>query len=215
MNKAPSIEKTGAIIGISMLNPYFTRENIQATAEKIREQFGQIVFALPDKPANYTLYGYGYSPEEAQKTTSRKFKTLERNCRESIEALSLPNARILRWEEVEKREEYQRATRELDVLRATDATFRADVEESTRLVYENSQFPMKRPMLLEEQIEVGTPFLMHEVAFMLSSAKVVGVEKATHIYHRDIPVLSALLRGKYKIDPPKDLDFKILSNYQE
>lgn len=212
MNKTASIEQKGAIIGISMLNPYFTRENIQHTAAAIRERFGRLFFMLPDKPAHHTLYGYGYAAEEAQKTVRRKFNTLERNCRECIAALSLDNANIVRWDEVEPNERYQQALLALEKLRTEDAVFREDIHTSTRAMYENSQYPKKRPIDLEEQIERGTPFLMQEVAFMVSSASIVGVERAVHIYHRDIPVLSSLLKGKYQMTPPADLDFEIVTS---
>jgi cyclo(L-tyrosyl-L-tyrosyl) synthase len=208
MNVKTQNEQIGAVIGISMLNPYFTRENIQATASSLRERFERLFFVLPDKPARYTLYGYGYTPEEAAKTTKRKFHVLERSCRESIEALALDNARVVRWDEIEPREEYAGALQALDSLQAQDAMFHDDVVSSTRSIYEHSQFPKKRPLSLEEQIEKGTPFLIQEVAFMLSSANILGIEKAVHIYHRDIPVLSSLLRGKYQINPPKSLGFE-------
>lgn len=206
LHPASGDKKNAAIIGISMLNSHFTQKNIKKTAENMRDEYKKLFFMLPDKPALHTLAGYGYSEEESAKTVNRKFKTIERDCRNSIEALRL-DGKILRWEQLEQNEFYQETLTILMDLYKTDAAFKTEADTTTRAMYEKSAHPKKKRISLDEQIAAGIPFLLKELAFIVSSPKILNVEKTEYLYHKDMPILTDLLGGKYSFQPSKDVTF--------
>jgi len=202
--------KTAAIIGVSMLNSHFTKENIQRTADIVKQTHDNVFFMLPNKPAEHTLAGYGYSKEEAQKTVQRKFKSIERNCRKSIEALQIPDAKILFWEQFEDNENYFEMLTRLNELYATDTHFREDARSTTRAVYETSKYPAKKRLSLDEQVDVSVDFLLEELAFILSSPDILNIEGTDYVYHKEMPILSELLAGNYEFNPPKNVGFAVI-----
>ena len=208
MSIEDSTKSECAIIGISMLNAHFTAHNIQRTLETVKTSFSKVVFMLPDKPAEHTLEGYGYDQKDAQKTVRRKFKTLERDCRESIAGLQLPDVDIVRWEQVEQKEAYEMMLKAINELYENDPSFKACIRVTTQAVYEGSKFPTKKDMTIERQIDAGIHFLFKELAFILSSPALLGASETTYLYHKEMPVLSKLLDGTYEFTAPNNVEFQ-------
>ena len=202
--------KKSAIIGISILNSHFTQQNIQQTAELARGQYAKIFFMLPDKPATHTLAGYGYSKQEADRTVRRKFRVLEKRCRASVENLRLPDAKIVRWNQFETSENYLHFLADLQSAYHNDPDFKHDATATVRLMYEQSQYPKKQSLSLEEQVNAGLPFLLQELAFILSSPTVLNVEGTEYLYHKDMPILSKLLAGSYQFQPLANVSFAMI-----
>jgi cyclo(L-tyrosyl-L-tyrosyl) synthase len=201
-----------AIIGISMLNSHFRRDSIQHMTASIKDRYQNVFFMLPNKPAEHTLAGYGYEPLDATRTSRRKFAVLHRHCRESIEALHLKDAAIVQWEQFEHGEEYSRMLSSLDALYKSDERFCDDARVATSSMYQQSAFPKKKDMLLEEQIDMGIHFLLEELAFILASPEILKVPRTEYLYHRAMPILTDLLQEKYSFVPPTNVSFALLKD---
>jgi tRNA-dependent cyclodipeptide synthase len=186
-----------SIVGISMLNSYFTEANIAHAAADVRDRSRETVFMLPDLPAESTLMGYGYLPDEARKTAQRKFKALEKTCRTVLESVLSGQGRVVRWGDFQVTPEYGEMLDRVNALYDADPAFREDVRSTTGAVYEHSKFPMKRPLTPAEQIDAGKTFLLQELAFIMGSPQILGVETAEYVYHRDMPILDSLCKGAY------------------
>lgn len=194
-------KKDASIVGISMLNSHFTPENIALAAADARRNAHAIYFMLPDVPAQHTLAGYGYLPEEARKTSERKFKALAKHCRFAIESVLLGSGHIVRWGDFCERQEYRDMLQRMNDLYAANPDFGACVRSVTASVYQGSPYPMKRDMLPEEQVEAGRHFLLQELAFILASPQILNVATTEYVYHRDMPVLESLVAGAYSPFP--------------
>jgi cyclo(L-tyrosyl-L-tyrosyl) synthase len=193
--------KHASIVGISMLNSYFTQDAIAHAAADVRDRSREVVFMLPDQPAEFTLMGYGYLPNEARKTAQRKFKALEKTCRAVLESVLSGQGRVVRWGDFQATPAYTGMLDRMKALYDTDAAFRDDVRSTTGGVYEHSKFPLKRPLTPAQQIDAGKAFLLQELAFIIGSPQILGVETAEYVYHRDMPILDALRNGAYPSHP--------------
>ena len=209
MNSALEERKSCGIIGVSMLNSYFSKSNILRMAQSARDKYQRVFFMLPDKPAMHTLAGYGYSASEAQQTTQRKFRTLSNRCRSCIDQLELADAGILIWEQFESDGFYTKMLSDLEDLYFSDSSFSTDVRATTRSVYEGSGHQKKKELSLEEQVDAGLAFLLEELAFILSSPKVLNVEDTEYVYHKEMPILIELLAENYQFEPPKNVSFAV------
>jgi tRNA-dependent cyclodipeptide synthase len=190
-------QKDISIVGISMLNPHFTPENIALAAADAQRHAREVCFMLPDLPAEHTLAGYGYLPDEARKSARRKFRTLEKHCRAAMAGALSGTGRVVRWGEFHSRPEYTAMLAHMNTLYANNAAFGEDVRGVTASVYAESAYPMKRPMTPAEQVEAGRHFLLQELAFILGSPVILGVETTEYAYHRDMPILDRLVAGGY------------------
>lgn len=187
-------DKGAVIIGISLENSYFTRENLERILCWARQNAGRIYIMIPDEPAIYTMMGKGYSKEKATTKARLKANALENKCREIAVGLDILIT-IVRWNTVTQKTSYGVNLHHIKEVYKWDKRFRNEMRNTTIEVLSlGGKIPTTR-----EQIDIGVNFLMQELAFLVDAAHILSESSVAYVYHKTMPLLKACLEDEYKI----------------
>lgn len=184
-----------ALIGLSIRNSYFKEENLKELIKWADENFNRVFVMIPDIPAIETLKSLGYSENRARQKAQLASNNLENKCISIIEEYGIEDkCKMIRWRDLSNNETYNNSFKNLKELYNVDENFKKDVRDTTDAVIEfhGSELPK------EKAIDIGIGFLLQELAFILDSANILGVNRCAYVYHRSLPVHEYMLSGKYK-----------------
>jgi len=187
------------LIGLSIRNNYFKEDTIEELTRWASNNFGSLVFMLPDVPAMDTLCGLGYPFTKAREKAMLACNNLENKCQRIINKLDIAEkANIVRWAHLEGNSVYRKSFSRLSELYKNDDLFRKDARNATRHV----MLSQETVLPIEESIDVGVGFLLKELSFIAAASEVLELACATaYLYHRPMPVLHKLLSGQYAYSP--------------
>jgi tRNA-dependent cyclodipeptide synthase len=196
------------LYGISLANSYFTQNGCLASITKYFKNKASNFFPFtPSKPSIHTYNVKGYKC--ASKKVARDFKHLKRLIDKAIEEASggICKFNSLSWEsDIDEHPEYNKSLIAIRELYASNAEFRKDVRETSCLVIDK----IVQPSQLESAIDEGKEFLLKELAFLVVSPQILGVESVAYVYHLEWPIFNKLINGKYQTEPVKNVGYLIL-----
>jgi tRNA-dependent cyclodipeptide synthase len=189
------------IIGVSINNSYFNEKNLErllvwASRFGIRPK----VF-IPDGPMIDTFIALGYSEKVAAQKARIKANALENKCHMIMGRHDLDNIRVVRWSELAANKVYLEGLKKMENLYAHNEVFKKDVHEATEKVLKSNGVIHPE----QEKIEIGTGFLIKELAFMIHACFIFHEEKYCSVYHRKTQILFDLIEGNYGIDVSDDI----------
>jgi tRNA-dependent cyclodipeptide synthase len=102
---------------------------------------------------------------------------------------------------------YQNNLNLISELYRVNQEFQTDAEEATKKVL------MKKSdrAISEEDIKIGTKYLLEELAFVLSSPDIFEVQSTVYMYHRNWPIYEKLVNGEYDNKPRNNLGFLLVN----
>jgi cyclo(L-tyrosyl-L-tyrosyl) synthase len=187
-----------AIIGMSLWNSYFSEENIGWIVDVAQEKFEAVKIMIPDYPTRYTYRALWKRNIEWE--ISKKWNAL----RNRIKRVLGDNTDVIDWKEyINSHPSYIRAVRELLQLTKQNEGFRRALEDTTKEVL------VSKVEIDSKKIQIGTKFLICELAFLISAKEILGTE-VTYVYHRPWKIFTDLISGKFD-GKERDIDFKIIA----
>lgn len=187
-----------AIIGMSLWNSYFTEDNIAWIVEIAREKFEAVKIMIPDYPTRYTYRALWTRNVEWE--ISKRWNAL----RNRISRVLGDDTDVIDWKDrINKHQSYRGSIRELLQLAKQNETFRKALEDTTREVLAS------KIEINSEKIQIGTKFLICELAFLISAKEILWTE-VTYIYHRPWKIFTDLISWKFD-DKKRNIDFEIIA----
>lgn len=187
-----------AIIGMSLWNSYFTEDNIGWIVEIAREKFEAVKIMIPDYPTRYTYRALWIRNVEWE--ISKRWNAL----RNRISRVLRGNTDVIDWKDrVNKHQSYRRSIRELLHLSKQNEAFRDALEDTTRDVLAS------KIEINSEKIQIGTKFLICELAFLISAKEIFWTE-VTYVYHRPWKIFTDLISWKFD-GKKRNIDFEIIA----
>lgn len=183
------------ILGISINNSYFKEDNLAKLFGWAQFYALSTYIMIPDEPMISTLQAVGYDLKKATTIARLKANNLENKiCRILIlRRIDMGNVKIIRWKDISSHETYVQALALLQNAYVSDRLFRADVKSAT----ENVLIANGVVTPTEECIEIGSLFLLKELAFITYANVILRQEKVAYIYHKTTEVLKNIFDGKY------------------
>jgi tRNA-dependent cyclodipeptide synthase len=189
------------IVGVSINNSHFSEKNLERLLRWSSMKGSRIRVMIPDQPMIDTFMALGYSEKVATRTARLKGNALENKCHMIIGRHRLDNVHIVRWSQLVDNSVYKEALVKVSTLYQNDLGFKRDIFEATASV-------LKANGVLEpenEKIEIGTNFLLKELAFITHACFIFHEQKFCYVYHKSMPILNNLIEGIYKIDVSEDI----------
>jgi len=200
-----------AIVGMSVGNGYFKRSKIDELLNYTSENYDPVSVMITDKPAIHTYLAVGYSEKEAKRKARLNGNTLRNHCNNTIDSLVRNNTRIIDWDEdIFSQECYVEEYGKIKNLYEQDPFFREDARETTHAVLQRKIELRKTEIELDVAIDEGVEYLLEELAFLLISPRLFGVDKVKYIYYRKWPIFNRLISGNYAIKKRTDLECVIV-----
>ena len=187
-----------AIIGMSLWNSYFSEKNIAWIVSIAQEKFEAVKIMIPDYPTRYTYRALWRRNIEWE--ISKRWNAL----RNRISRVLGDNTDVIDWKEyINSHPSYIRAFKELLKLAKQNEAFRHKLQDTTREVLAS------KVEIDLQKIQIGTKFLICELAFLISAREILGRE-VTYIYHRSWPIFEDLISWKFD-GIPRPIDFEIIT----
>ncbi|MEK7672672.1 MAG: tRNA-dependent cyclodipeptide synthase [Patescibacteria group bacterium] len=211
------------ILGISMGNSRFSEDYIRTLFEEMRSEFPGLAVMLPDVPAQSTLQALGYSHEKIGREVRLSFNGIINKCRRAIDLLEIPNVTMISWSDrahfgdgkqsvnavpIGENLNYLKTYQEIQGLYRNNKTFNSDINYATRGVLQGKKRKDGRKMN-EDDVQIGTKFLLQELAFIINAADILEAKSTSYVYHELMPVLENLYKGKYGYSPAPNTGFAV------
>ena len=153
----------------------------------------------------------GYPPEKAERKARRQANYLKNKIRRALAALGVSIAdagdMIVSSERLEGNERYRSKLEESRQVFAEDADFHRDCLASSSWVLENQSNgkPVEGPSL-----RLAANYLLAEMPLFVDSVGILEQDASVFCYHRCIPLISDLYRGRYGLRPSVNQGFTVL-----
>lgn len=190
--KLPSLAIVGASIG-----------NLEITAEIMRSTTTYLSFADFDYrimvtgdlttggPGKWNYLAIGYSEASAKRNAVR----LTHRMHENLRGANIEQSELIDWISLYQNEHYLREKRSLTGQLPKNAEFSKDINDATAKHLARKLDPEK--YLTQEMIDIGTAYIIEELALMLAAPQIFGRDKVYYCYHKEWPVFQKLIAGKY------------------
>jgi tRNA-dependent cyclodipeptide synthase len=206
------------VIGISPGNGYFKEEVLKKLLLFSLIEYKNILIFIPDIPAISTYVALGYPENIARRDKAiRQGNAFRNKINKIISEDNLPIDRIFifdwKKENIENLDVYRESFLSITNLYEQNSQFNKDIKSATRSVLEDN--PFKKKEIEENDVEIGTHYILSEFAFMVFLAKSFK-EYSNFIYgyHNQWPVWEDFIAEKYCDDVDKNkLKFLILPNF--
>ncbi|MCF7872216.1 tRNA-dependent cyclodipeptide synthase [Candidatus Woesearchaeota archaeon] len=196
-------EQETLIIGISIENSYYNKENIETIITQTKDKYKTIKIMIPDKPMIHTYTGMGYTKQKAQKKARKKGNYLKNKIKEIIQNKNINNIEIINWEtDIETKQEYKQNYKKIIRLYKTNKQFQQDINNTTKEVIQNKT--------KSDNYKKATPFILKEIAYITASQE-INEEKTTYTYHKNWPIYENILQKKYGTIKETLPKFKIIN----
>lgn len=194
------------IIGVSINNSYFNEGNLERLLVWASWHGTRPKVMIPDDPMIDTFMALGYSQKVATQKARLKGNALENKCHMIIGRHDLDNIQVVRWSEVGNKKVYQQALEKIKNLYKTNAVFKSAVYIATKEVL--CANGIDKPE--QHNIEIGTGFLLKELAFITHACFMFREQKYCYVYHKSTQVLIDLIEGKYPLNVSEDIGYMIV-----
>jgi cyclo(L-tyrosyl-L-tyrosyl) synthase len=189
-----------AIIGMSPGNGYFKQEVINQILAKAINEYPFIGIFIPDVPAIATYKALGYDDTRARKDKAIPQGNALRNKVQRVietENLDISKIKIFDWvgEKIEDNPLYREKFDYIMNLYNENPAFKTIVDDTTKSVLVDNAF--RKIDITQNQIEIGTHYLLSEFAFMLFVGEYTNEEDVGYVYHNPWPVFENFIAGMY------------------
>jgi tRNA-dependent cyclodipeptide synthase len=215
-------EKGCALIPLCPANGHFTRENIVELLECVAQNFSKIHLFVPDEPTLLTYEAVGYPTGKASQKLSKERRQLTKRGGDAMQGR--PH-KLWDWESIKDHPTYIAEIERLESLYSRHGSLWKTVRSETRQVLFNTLLNMRRtssahihPSLAEvdasfevpdERIEIGTPYVLNELAFLTAAPTILNEDRLAYVYHREW-MLDEYIEGKFDGDPKPNLGFAVI-----
>lgn len=181
------------VVGMSLRNPYFSsRENIAGLLGFTISHFSEVNIFITSRIAVHTYEGLGYTPQRAATKARLQGNAIRNRVIDQLSSFADGRAEVnlVDWDAgVEGHPAFKREHEYLVRLHDRLGDFRHEVRKTTAQVL---AVDVESP-----QVDIGVPFLLKELAFLLASPEILQVKKVGYIYHRRWPIFENLINGEY------------------
>ena len=181
------------IIGVSINNSYFKEGNLEKLLLWATKLTQSVFIMIPDEPAVYTLLALGYAKPKAEREARLKANSLQNKIMQIANRLELVGIRIIRWKDVVGTVAYLESLVEIKHAYDTDQCFRQAVRDTTQEVLSKNLSHVPN----ETEIDLGTIFLLQELAFICRSDVILKSTKIAYVYHKTMEVMKDIMVGRY------------------
>ncbi|MEK6839572.1 MAG: tRNA-dependent cyclodipeptide synthase [Nanoarchaeota archaeon] len=194
------IEKRCLVVAaMSIGNSYFSKEKIDELLPFWSSIFPIVRILIADLISVHTYKAKGYDEDKARKKTRLAGNRLKNHCLSTIQKMKAErkesNIIFVDWEkEVEHSTEYERHLSIIHKMYQENQKFREDAKKTTLDVLKEK---IEEDANIDAAMEEGVNYLLEELAFLLASPVIFGVENVAYIYHREWPIYINLIDGKY------------------
>jgi tRNA-dependent cyclodipeptide synthase len=183
------------IIGVSLSNSYFTKENLQKILSWAGTISQEIYIMIPDKPAVFTMRARGKSEKDAISLARRETKKLMSVCNEVIHSSGLDDVTFVTWEHLETNSYYLESLSEIEHEYGSSPEFAEAIRAATLPVISLVRGRQRVPT--EEELELGVQFLLKELAFISEASMILSQGKVAYVYHQTMHIFKEILEGEY------------------
>lgn len=198
------MKKDLAIIWMSAGNSYFNHFTISNLLEFTDKKFSQTKILSPFEPTIYNFLGLKYEENRAK----RKAKMSTNRLKNIAQKHSKSSSNIISWkEEIIHNKYFLEQQKYIYKLFSENREFEKDALETTL----NMLKRRSKDDLFDEKIAVK--YLLDELSFVISSAKIFSANNVTYVYHRPWNIFEKLIAGKYDYER-KEIDF-LLKKFED
>ncbi len=194
-------QKGTVIVGMSPGNSYFKKDTIYNILRSVSRLFKNIKIFIPEVQVQYTYIALGKSITKAA-AIARKNSNFLRNhsmraIAEIIDHDSAVSISISNWySEIEHVSSYRNSKKYIYDLYKKSEKFYSDVRQTTKIIVASQT---KDVIDIEKVVDIAVNYLLEELAFMLASPGIYGVEQIAAAYHNRWPVFENLVSGQYDL----------------
>ena len=204
------------ISAMSIGNSYFSNEKIDELLPFLNKHFSQTKILIAKKISVHTYKALGYDEKKARQKTKLAGNRLKNSCIRTMQKIRTQgqqvNVDFVDWEnEVEHDAEYEK---QLEIikelynrhkrLKDVKKSFYKDARDTTKNVLMAKLEDKKE---IDRAIDEGVEYLLEELAFILAAPKIFNVTNVAYIYHREWPIFTKLIDGKYDKKIRKNVAF--------
>lgn len=187
-------ERGIAIIGMSVGNPYFTRETLGELLPTVATLFSSMKLFITDVPARHTFRALGDDETRAAAKARLRGNALRNICGPLIADLALAGS-ILNWNDsVAPIESYRSSLSHLKQLYTTNQDFFLNCNQTAAEVIAPK---LKDNLDLVSQTAIAAQYIIEELAYLDSASQIHGISEYAYVYHRPWPILEKFVAGDF------------------
>ncbi|KAB2722420.1 tRNA-dependent cyclodipeptide synthase [Brucella intermedia] len=182
------------LLGISALNSYYTPKNVAQLIRGCSRRFRRVDVLIAGYEQAYTLVATGIEPRVAVRRAQRAIRTLRNSAVGALTGCGLedPAKRVNSWTQLSIRPGYRTLRERAGVMYDEDPSWRNACRDTTRAALRS--LAVSEPT--DTAIETAVPFTLAELPLLLDSPSIYGTDSSVFTYHRPMPLIDFVLRGK-------------------
>ena len=213
-------EKLGTVLAtFSVGNPFSSEENIRSVLGLVAPQAKVRVF-IPQEISHHTFEALGYSEQDSLRLARAKGQNIAHKLERALYASPFQAQRqeIVRidWNhEVDSAAAYQCEYPYFDTLYNDSESFRVAVRSTTESVVKKGaerEGKLLSDAELQQRINLGVPFLIKELAFIIASPEILRTDSVVYLYHRRWPIFERLLNGEFDGNIRETVGFAVVDD---
>ena len=197
-----------AVIGMSVGNSYFKEEKISFLLKTCVQKYDNAIVMIP--PAFYNYKAIGYNDVKAARKARLKANALNNIVQRTIKSNPLlkDKVSVFDFSAPAFSEKHQVSLLRLEKLYKENILFQQDVNGTTSEYIKSFARSTGRELeSVEGAVEIARKYLLEEFAFMESFDDKTD---ARYVYHREWPVYTNYIDGKYDDQKKDNISFEII-----